>query len=422
MDDKFLQDFLRTGLFDIGDSDERLKWLQDSIGELNNKLNENKSLLPSYILASLDPNISDTEPVMVEVESIITKYWKALRAKYSEMPRNIIRGVILNSLNNVGKADPHSARIISLAGSNFYPYAKLNTEKTIVAEMLSSLAEIAEANAVEEWALIDEDHSLKIGALKITDFKFTAVELDKEQLKTGLLAAVQNDPTHGHGPQHGGNSQWGPHFAAKSSEAISKSFKAAVDELIKSLSPTAIEGPINKFFAEFKKSLDVNLKNSFASLKAVERRGKLLWWKEALYSTSQKRGYRDLNPSCLPVIMSFDLNNQIPEITPISVDYLLRDTLFMLLNKQDAPVKFSDYLAQISNPALKPILKPCLGDLMEKEGRISVTEFLGLFANGRVEMDQFKSRTGIDENETITLGDLSVTILHDLLTQRLIAE
>lgn len=421
MDDKFLQDFLRTGLFDIGDSDERLKWLQDSISELNDKLNENKSLLPSYILASLDPNISDTEPIMVEVESIITKYWKALRAKYSEMPRNIIRGVILNSLNNVGKADPHSARIISLAGTNFYPYAKLNTEKTIVAGMLSSLAEIAEANAVEEWALIDEDPSLKIGALKINDFKFTAIELDKEQLKTGLLSAIQNEPN-GHGSNHGGNSQWGPHFAAKSSEAISKSFKIALDEFNKSLSPTAIEAPINKFFAEFKKSLDVNLKNSFSSLKAVERRGKLLWWKETLYSTSQKRGYRDLNPYCLPVIMSFDLNNQIPEITPISVDYLLRDTLFMLLNKQDAPVKFSDYLAQISNSGLKPILKPCLGDLTEKEGRISVTEFLGLFASGRVEMDQFKSRTGIDENKTITLGDLSVAILHDLLTQRLTAE
>jgi hypothetical protein len=101
MDDKFLQDFLKTGLFDIGDSDERLTWLQESITELKKKFEENNTLLPSYTLASLDPNISDTEPVMIEAESIVTKYWKALRAKYSEMPRNIIRGVILNALNSI---------------------------------------------------------------------------------------------------------------------------------------------------------------------------------------------------------------------------------------------------------------------------------------------------------------------------------
>jgi hypothetical protein len=33
MDDKFLQSVLKAGLFDIGDSDERLKWLQESIGK-----------------------------------------------------------------------------------------------------------------------------------------------------------------------------------------------------------------------------------------------------------------------------------------------------------------------------------------------------------------------------------------------------
>ena len=74
MADNFLQDFLKTGLFDIGDSDDRLKWLQQSIADLQKKFEKKYSLLPQYILVALDPNISDDEPVMIETESIITKY------------------------------------------------------------------------------------------------------------------------------------------------------------------------------------------------------------------------------------------------------------------------------------------------------------------------------------------------------------
>ena len=40
MGDKFLQSLLKTGLFDIGDNDERLKWLQQSIADLQKKLEE----------------------------------------------------------------------------------------------------------------------------------------------------------------------------------------------------------------------------------------------------------------------------------------------------------------------------------------------------------------------------------------------
>lgn len=79
MENQFLQEFLKTGLFDIGDSDDRLKWLQESIADLQKRFEEDYSLLPKFTLVAIDPNISDTEPVMIETESIVTTYWKALR-------------------------------------------------------------------------------------------------------------------------------------------------------------------------------------------------------------------------------------------------------------------------------------------------------------------------------------------------------
>ncbi len=288
--------------------------------------------------------------------------------------------------------------------------------------MLKRLGEIAEANAVEEWSLIEEEPQLKLGSLKIGSLKFNAVTLDAKQFEAKFALALGSDPS-GYGPEHGlHQTNYKKHFITKTTEAVADSFNSAFQEFNKSASSADIEAPINKFFAEFKKSLDANLKASFSSLTAVERRSKLLWWKETLYSPSQKKSYRGLDKHLLPILMGFDLNNHVPEVTPISVDYLLRDTLFLLIDKQDTPLKFSDYLTEISKSDLKSIIKSCFSNTTETQGRISVTDFIALLVNDRVNIKDFKARTGIGESEEITLVDLSVIVLHDLLTERLTTE
>jgi hypothetical protein len=283
MVDNFLQSTLKSGLFDIGDSDERLKWLQQSVAALVKYLQKNYSLLPRYSLVALDPNISDKEPILNDVEEIVTKYWTALRGKYPDMPRNIHRGVILNSLMQLGSEDPIAARIIYLTSSNFYPYTKLGKEKDIAHTLLTELGEIAENNAIEEWSLIEDEPSFKLGQLKLSGLNFDPIEVDKNQLQADMLESVQKVAS-GHGTQHGGESAWGQSFATKSSDGIAKMFDSAFDKVSTSLKPDSIEKPINAFFSAFKKSLDENLKTSFTSILAVERRSKLLWWKETLYS------------------------------------------------------------------------------------------------------------------------------------------
>lgn len=422
MSSNFLKSFLETGLFDIGDSDDRLTWLEQSIDDLQNKFEKDHSLLPRYSLVSLDPNISDKEPVLIETEEIVTNYWKALRGKYPEMPRNILRGVILNALNNVGTDNPIAARIIYLTMLTFFPYAKLNTEKALIEKMINDLGEAAENNAIEEWSFTENEPSLKLSTLKINNLKFGKSKISAEKLQPKLQVAIENE-SGGHTAQnHGGNSPWGVHFATEASESIASAFNEAIDSLGKSLSPSSIEEPINKFFTNFKKSLDSNLKTSFSSLTAVERRSKLLWWKETLYSQSLKRSYRGLDNNLLPIIMSFDLNSQLPVITPVSVDFLLKDTLFLLSENKDETVKFKDLLKHISDKDLKETLKPYFTVIQEDDGRVTISDFIALLVNERLSINDFKTRTGIDEEEEITRGELSVTVLHDLLTQRLIKE
>lgn len=419
MNDNFLQATLKSGLFDIGDSDERLKWLQQSVTALVKYLKKNYTLLPKYSLVALDPNISDKEPILNDVEVIVTKYWTALRGKYPDMPRNIHRGVILNALRQLGNEDPVAARIIYLTSSNLYPYVKLGKEKDIVQTLLAELGEIAEKHAVEEWSLIEEEPKLKLGSLKITDLKFESIKFDQEALEPKMLKAIQNEPG-GHTAQnHGGNSPWGKHFAKISSEAIAETFNEAFIDMNKSFSATSLEEPINKFFIAFKKSLDENLKSSFASIVAVERRSKLLWWKETLYSPSLKKSYREVSKPILPIIMGRDLNDQVAKITPISVDYLLRDTLLILNDKKGEKMKFNDFFNSLTKDSTKSEITNLLPEINESDGRISITDFIVLFLNDKAKLKDFTERTGIMEADEISIEDLSVAIFHDLLTNRL---
>nr|WP_295924640.1 GTPase-associated system all-helical protein GASH [uncultured Dyadobacter sp.] len=420
MENKFLQSFLETGLFDIGDSDERLTYLEESIQELQNKLKETPSLLPVYTLVALDPEIPDDEPVLKETEAIVTTHWRALRVKFKEMPRPILRGVILNALYNLASVDAYKARIIYLTGSNFYPYAKLGREKECIEKLITDLGELAETDAIEEWSLTEEEPSLKLSTLKINDFKFGSLEFDSEALKVAMRTAIGNTPS-GHNTQHTGNSVWGEHFAENSSKGISKAFQTSLEAFSKSLSPSSIEAPINKFFTEFKKSLDANLKSSFVSLAAVERRSKLLWWKETLYSPSLKGSYRDLDTSLQPIVMAFDLYEQLPAITPVSVDYLLKDTLHLLNIASVDKKTFEAHLDAFAKAESVKLLKNYFKESLP-EGRVTITDFIGLLVFDKASVSDFQRRTGIVPNETISLKDLAVVILHDLMTQNLISE
>ena len=117
--------------------------------------------------------------------------------------------------------------------------------------------------------------------------------------------------------------------------------------------------------------------------------------------------------------MGIDLNNQVAKITPISVDYLLKDALFILNEKKSETSKFKDFFTSLSKDSSKSQLKDLLSELNESEGRISVTDFVILFLYDKVKLKEFTERTGIKEEDEISIEDLSVAIFHDLLTKRL---
>lgn len=420
MENSFFKKFLETGLFDIGEQDERLDHLEKSIVDLKKVLKGDHAKIPTYTLVSLDSNISDQEPSLLEVQDIVTEYWKTLRVKHVDMPRQILRGVILIALYELGKEDAKIARLIYLTGSNFYPYAELGKEKTIIETLLNELTDIAEEDAIQEWSFQEETPNVKVPPLKLKGVNFGSVSLNEDSLEKGFLEAMKNSST-GHNSQHGGTSTWGAHFSAKSSEIIAATFNKAIEELSSSLTPESIELPINKFFSAFKKSLDESLKSSFNSMRSVERRSKLLWWKESLYSKTFRKSYRQLDQITLPIVMAWDLYQELPAISPVSVDFLLKDTFFIVLEKEKE-IDFESFFKDLGESSEKSILSDCFEEMNDHERRISLTDFMQLFVQEKVKLEDFQTKTGIKLKDKISYSDLSIALLHDLMVQYLITK
>lgn len=418
MDKTILQSLLDAQVFTLPDNDERLVQLEKSVDQLAEKLMKELNEIPYYTLVALDSKISPTEPIIGEVENIIKENWTTLRSGRPEAPISIIRSVIIGALNKLGRNDTKCAQIIYLTASNFYPYAVLTGEKEIVEQIISIIGEIAEKKANEEWALVDASQSLKLSTLKLSPFKINNVAIKSDTITNSFSAFQIGAISVYNNSDVASASQINTAFSSlktKLPAAITTMVDTIASSISEGLDTKDFEASINKFFSEFKKSLDKELKSSFSAMQSVEQRSRLLWWKETLYSTHLEKSYREINQELRPIIMAYDLYHQLPDTAPISVDYLLRDTLFLLNDKVDETVKFSDILSAIENSDKKLELKDCFNETT-REGRISITDFIFLLVEGKTKSKDLLRYTGIDPKKTVTPCSLSVMILHDLLS------
>ena len=82
-------------------------------------------------------------------------------------------------------------------------------------------------------------------------------------------------------------------------------------------------------------------------------------------------------------------------------------------------MKFKDFFNSLSAYPSKSEITILLPELNETDGRICLTDFIILFLDGKVAIEDLPERTGIKEDYEISIEDLSVAIFHDLLTKRL---
>jgi hypothetical protein len=411
-------EYLRTGLFDIGDADARMEQLTKAVDELAEKLNGKLAAIRCYTLVALDANIPLTNSLLVETNEILKTYWKGLEGKYPEPPRNILRGVMLSALYQLGKKLLFPCRIIYYTISGLSQFIQFGREKPVIDLILNEFRTYVENNANKEWSLTENPAVPTFAAFEFAGFEIAEVEVDSTKLEASLLKAAGLN-AQSHGP-HNAPQQWAASFSTTASSAITTAIQTSVQELGESISTEALETSINTFFKGVSETLTTAFKASFQSLTAVERRSKLLWWKETLYSTTLQKSYREISPVLLPVIMAIDLAKLLPLGIPASVDYLLLDTYRAVVGTIPKKQTLVELLSPFGEPAQQQTIRPYLPLLSECAGRTTLTAFLAQVVHDQRVPKKLADYTGLRPKELASPDQLALLVLHDLLIERLI--
>ncbi len=411
-------DFLKAGLIPIGGADDIYNKLIEASKQLEAILKKEKSKVINYTLVAIDSHITVNEPVLSEVEEVVTTEWKLIRSQFHEMPISIYRGVILQALENLGNSDPIFAGIIWYTANGVFPLLKQKkNESDIILNFLQSMGEITEKESVTEWSLNEEEPKVKISALKLDKLDFGSATIEGAELKAKLKIAAARTPQNYDPYNH--QAQWSEHFAENAKNGIVEAFNKALNEFNNSLTPDSIEKPINNFFTQFKKSLDQSLKTTFTSLTAIDRRNKLIWWKEALYSKSTQKSYRDLDEFECAIAMTYDLFNQLPKYCPISVSYILKET-YNSIPRKNSKIKVLDFFTKLSSKKYHPFLEAYIKE-KATSGRTDFTGLMGSVYYTKPDVsDVIIEKFGVEPDMELEYETISILYLNSLIANYLV--
>ena len=415
---KYLQSFLDARLFTIAEDNSSYQFLTATIPVFEKSILKTKSKIIASTLVALDQEIPQDDPILEEVEELLKKRWPLLRNKYTERPRTLLRAIILEALYNVTKQEPETASMIWLTGSSYFQFVTENGETALLRDWLNEIGTIAEKVATKEWELVDNVESINIPEFTIGKLQLTNVSFEKGVLKSGLNDASMNGQQITQNVNNGqynhpgwGNlrQEWVDEFSTKASETFFTVFSNGFNSLTKAFNNLQIDKPINDFFTAFKDDLSKTLTGTLKSTEKLRLRNHILWWKEALYSNSGKMSYREMTPPVISISMAKDLAASIPPLYPISVDYILKETVLTCI-KEDDKKSFGELLMEFSNLSDDQNLN----FIGEEAGRVSVSQFLQLLIRKKEIIANFKNRTGINETAAISYAGLAVIFLHDI--------
>jgi hypothetical protein len=427
-------DFLTAGLIPIGGDDQVYNKLIKASTNLEGILKKDKAKVINYTLVALDSNITEREPVLAEVEEVVTQEWKLIRSQFTNMPIAIYRGIILQALENLGTNDSLFAAIIWHSGCDIFTlYSKKAKESEILSTFLNKMGDLAEEAAIKEWSIDGEPKGIRLPAFQL-DIKILDSKVDITELTECFIAAsgpngedgVARNDSNPYWPSKSDrydsqNPNWSYQFAPRAAKGITNSVNKAFVSSNQNMKNfiDAFQKNANDYFSKLKTDVSAAIKETIRNSIAVERRSQLLWWKETLYSRTLKKSYRDLDDLGNAVAMAFDLKNLLPTISPVSVMYVLKET-FHLVNGKKKRVKISEIVTLLKQKERKYLLENYFVR-MDINSRSDIVSYLNevLYDSSNFE-EQILFKLGVKSDMEVEYDFLSTWILNSLIAQSLI--
>jgi hypothetical protein len=414
------------------DVSENIESLKKAVTEVGKYLTRKKikSDIISYTLVALDPMVKDSEPVVLQVETIIIKNWPAFKNSVTatnDKSTTYVRAVILESLSQLSKDDALTAALVWLTARDVIGHYKLDAEESVINRFLQGLADRAEENGQAAWGISHKPQISEFTGIATSISAVNAAQIDEESLKIHMLDAMVhsgwNSQAEGGKNPHtqGQNNVHWPKFAAEhSAKGITEVVNSALSQQAQSLSTisSSIQKSMDDYFAQLQPFFE-DLNNSMVqSITANNKRSELLWWKQSLHSRSLNASYRSVDQLNAAVCMAHDLAEQVESIYPEGVDYLLREALKDVhgdLAAEEHPL--TEWLE--GSLSLHENIRSALKAYAEQGERRK--SLLSAWANAlhSGETTSFFMETGIDKKAKLTVSDLAVWLFHCLQAQKL---
>ncbi len=403
--------------------------LKKAVTEVKKILEKKRPLIISYTLVALDPNVNSTEPVVQDVEKVIIKKWPAFKNSVTatkDKSTTYVRAVILESLSQMAKKENMIAAIIWHTARDTVSYYSIGGEVDIIKSVLQSLANQMEEAGQEIWGIASK---VEIGTfegneinIEISPSAMVSGENIEQHFKAGSLHTSWGDGGESSYTTNQGNANWPTFFSERVASGLTEEINSALAKQNKSLSSVSksIKENLDDYFSALRPFFE-KISSTYASnIIANNKRSELLWWKQTLCSPRLRQSYRGFSLLETAILMAIDLADQVDPIYPISVDYLLRETLKDVHGEEvDNNRSLSEWI-DISlklNELFKELLIPFSND---KEGRKSLLEEMSN-AISKGEAKSFFKVTGIDQKASISLSSLAVWLFHEIQASKIVS-
>lgn len=434
--ENLLDRFLRAGLLhEIGDDEQKFGFLQTAAKDLSGKLQKNRADLVRFTLTGLNPEVPTADSSLAEVEALLTKNWKTLRNKYSDVPRQLLRAIILEAVGKQCENDTNAAAVW-LTSSSVFPFLQFSPdEHALLEEFLVSLRDKTEEKAENLWraetpkVTHPSSDEFSLPAVEISTFTSSAKYLEEGLLKasspadangTALKDANPNYPNTGH--------PWAAEFAKRSTKTIA----AVIDEI-----SSKSAGELKKGLAQIQENYQQSVSALFDSLQNVVEdlsRGKaaetmrndLLWWRQSLYSRQLKIGYREIEPPEAALAMAFDLHRLSAAFHPTTLEYLLHEAFSSVFGeKGNKKISIADFAANTTKSkhsvvwrqSFAPLYKGWTGQLpLAALLKRKLDSVAGTSAESGEQKQMLETLSEIE----IEISDLAVWLFRDLQAHRLV--
>ena len=336
MKEDVLLRFLKKGLIDVEGDDAKLGHLRKTAVDLAGLLRETPAKATPFALVAFDPNVSESDPTVVEVEDALRIRWETYVNTFAGTPVKVLRAILLDALVTACSQDDTVAVAFVSSARNVLPFTEDDGEQEIWIETVREIERRVEGLAEREWATpasISEE-SVRFTPPSGVEIRIRSKKTNAATLRPRFEAAagpatIDPDGSHAdtggnrHWPQADPN--WVQEFGTRTAQVVAEAINRALGGL--SVEGGDLSGLAREIQAAVSEHSAATLRAVSEASAGLQRRTGLLWWKEALFSTSARVSYREVSASDAAVLMAFDLYRQIPTYSPASVAALLRETV-----------------------------------------------------------------------------------------------